>query len=104
MRILYDDTAAILEKDIKDAQRLCDVFNDDIAPAFRIEPIRPEEIEEYLQAAAQREADKITSLGRAKAELSFGSRFSVCPFIVVGFRLTETPENLRHLLGVVDGR
>ena len=36
MRILYDDTAAILEKDIKDAQRLCDVFNDDIAPAYRL--------------------------------------------------------------------
>jgi hypothetical protein len=104
MRILYNDTAAMLEKDIEDAQRLCDVFNDDIAPGFRVEPIRSEEIEEYLQAGAQREADKITSLARAKAELSFGSRFSACPFIVDAIRLTETPENLRRLLGAVAGQ
>jgi len=104
MRILYDDTAAMLEKDIEDAQRLCDVFNHDIAPAFCVKPITPEEIEEYLQAAAQRESDKVTSLARAKAELSFGNRFSACPFIVDAIRLTETPENLRRLLGAVAGQ
>ena len=93
-----------MEKDIKDAQRLCDVFNDDVAPAFRVKPITPEEIEEYLQAAAHREADKITSLARAKAELSFRSRFSACSFVVDAIRLTETPESLRRLLGVVDGQ
>ena len=104
MRILYNDTAAMLEKDIEDAQRLCDVFNHDIAPAFRVEPITPEEIEEYLQAAAQREADEMMSFARAKAEFSFGNRFSACPFIVDAIRLTETPENLRRLLGPLEAQ
>jgi hypothetical protein len=104
MRILYDDTAAMLEKDIQDAQRLCDVFNHDIAPAFCVESITPAEIEEYLQAAAHREADKVTSLARAKAEFSFGNRFSACPLIVDAIRLTETPENLRSLLGPLEAQ
>ena len=91
MRILYDDTAAMLEKDCKDAQRLCDVFNNEIAPAFRDEPITSGEIEEYLQVAARLEADKMTSLARAKAEFAFGNRFSVCPLIVKALRPTATP-------------
>ena len=104
MRVLYNDTAAMLEKDIEDAQRLCDVFNDDIAPGFRVEPVTSGEIEEYLQAAAQREADKMMSLARAKAQFSFGNRFSSCPFIVDAIRLTETPENLRRLLGPLEAQ
>lgn len=88
MNVLYRDTTALLEKDLQDAQRLCDIFNDEIAPAFGVEPITSEEIEEYLQASAHREANKITSLARAKAELAFGNRLSACPPIVEVIRLT----------------
>lgn len=34
MRILYDDTEALLQRDLEAAQRLCDLFNAEIAPAF----------------------------------------------------------------------
>ena len=73
MTILYSDTAALLEEDLQDAQRLCDLFNAEIAPAFGVAPITHEEIEEYLQAEASRESDRIRALARAKAELDFGN-------------------------------
>jgi len=91
MSILYSDTAALLDKELQDAQPLCDLFNTEIVPAFGVEPITHEEIEEYLQAAGQREADKITSLAPAKAEFAFENRFSACPHIVEAIRSGETP-------------
>jgi len=95
MRVLFDDTTAMLEKDNEDAQRLCDLFNAEIAPVFCVEPISPEEIEEYLQASTQLEVERITSLARAKAELDLGNRYSACPLIAEAIRLTESSEELR---------
>ena len=65
------ESRALLEKDRQAAQHLWGVFNAEIVPAYAVEPITDEEIEEYLQAAANREADAITALARAKAELAF---------------------------------
>jgi hypothetical protein len=79
MRVLYDDTAAILEEDLETARIYLAGFNVKIAPRLGIEPITSSELDECLRADAPREADAITSLARATAELEFGNRLAGYP-------------------------
>ena len=88
-------------KGISKRHSVCAAFNAEIAPTFSVEHITPQEIEEYVQSAASREADVITALARAKSEIAFGNRFSACPFLVETIRLTESPEEYHRLLGSV---
>jgi hypothetical protein len=81
MRVLYDDTAAILKRDLETAEIYLAGFNVKIAPRLGIEPITSSELEECLLADAPREADVITSLARAKAELEFGNRLAGYPLV-----------------------
>ena len=81
MRVLYDDTAAILKKDLETAEILLAGFNVKIAPRLGIEPITSDELEECLLADAPKEADAIASLAHAKAELDFGNRHSGYPLL-----------------------
>jgi hypothetical protein len=81
LRILYDDTAETLAKGNQTAQRMCAIFNEELAPALGIEPITPEELEAYLRDAAPQEAEKITNLARAKAEFDFGNRLTAYPLV-----------------------
>jgi hypothetical protein len=57
MRVLYDDAAAILKKDLEIAAIYLAGFNVKIAPRLGIEPITSSELEECLLADAPREAD-----------------------------------------------
>lgn len=86
LRILYDDTAKALAKGNQTAQRMCTIFNEELAPAFGVDPITPKELEEYLSAAAPREAETITALARAKAEFDFGNRLTAYPLIAKAMR------------------
>src|ERR1039457_1595905 len=79
MRVLYNDTAAILEEDLETARIYLAGFSVKIAPRLGIEPITLSELEECLLADAPREADAITSLARARAELEFGHRLAGYP-------------------------
>jgi hypothetical protein len=81
MRVLYDDTVAILEKGLETAEILLAGFNVKIAPRLGIEPITSEELEECVLADAPKEADAIASLARAKAELDFGNRLAGYPLV-----------------------
>ena len=86
-------TEGLLQR-VEAAQRLCDLLNAEIAPAFSVEHITPQEIEEYVQSAASREVDIITSSQQwhgVKAEMALGNRFSACPLLVETIRLTECP-------------
>lgn len=69
IQVLYDDTAAILKEELEAAEIFLAGFNVKIAAPLGIEPITSEELEECLLADAPKEADAITSLARAKAEL-----------------------------------
>jgi hypothetical protein len=81
MRVLYNDTAAILEEDLETARIYLAGFSVKIAPRLGIEPITLSELEECLLADAPREADAITSLARARAELEFGRRLAGYPLV-----------------------
>lgn len=91
MRVLYHDTAAILKNDLETAAIFLAGFNVKIAPRLGIEPITSSELEECLVAGARREADAITTLARAAAELAFGNRLAAYPLISKAIRLTEPP-------------
>ena len=95
MQALYEDIAEILKKDLEAAEIFLAGFNVKIAPRLGIVPITSSELEEYLTAAAPREADIIATLARAKAELAFGNRLAACPVIAKAIRQTESPEKLR---------
>src|ERR1035441_1743571 len=84
MRVLYHDTAAILKRDLEKAEILLAGFNVKIAPRLGIEPITSPELDECLRADAPREADAITSLARATAELEFGNRLAGYPLAAKG--------------------
>ena len=81
MRVLYDDTAAILKRDLETAEIYLAGFNVKIAPRLGVEPITSSELEECLPADAPREADAITSLARATADLEFGNRHAGYPLV-----------------------
>src|SRR5664280_1583435 len=81
MRVLYDDTAAMLKKDLELAEIYLAGFSVKIAPRLGIEPITSSELEECLLADAPREVDAITSLARARAELEFGHRLAGYPLV-----------------------
>ena len=70
-----------------------------IAPRVGSDPITPYELAEYIQIAGPKEAEIITTLARAKAELAFGNRLEACPLIAEAIRLTESSEELRDPLG-----
>ena len=86
LRILYDDTAEALAKINQTAQRLCTIFNEELAPAFGVEPVMADELEDYLITAAPMEAETITNLARAKAEFDFGNRLVAYPLIAKTIR------------------
>jgi hypothetical protein len=86
LRVLYDDKAEALAKANQTAQTMCTIFNEELAPAFGVEPITPDELEEYLRAAAPREVQKITTLARAKAEFAFGNRLTAYPLVAKTIR------------------
>ena len=90
MPVLYDDTAAILKKDLETAEVFLAGFNVDIAPRLEIEAITSTELEECLLADAPREVDSVTSLARASAELLFGNRFAGFPLVAKVFRGYES--------------
>lgn len=81
MRVLYDDTAAILKKELETAGIFLAGFNMKIAPRLGIEPIATDELEECLLADAPMQADVIASLARAKAELAFGNSRAGYPLV-----------------------
>jgi hypothetical protein len=66
-------------------------FNVKIAPRIGSDPITPYELAEYIQIARPKEAEIITTLARAKAELAFGNRLAACPLIAEAIRHTESP-------------
>ena len=76
MHVLYEDTAAILKKDLELAEKYLATFNVKIAPRIGVKPITSSELEECLVADAPRDAENITSLARVEAELVFGNRFA----------------------------
>jgi hypothetical protein len=87
--VLYDDTAAILKKDLETAQIYVAGFNVKIAPRLGIEPITCHELEGCLFADVPREADAITSLAHAQAELEFGNRhggYALCAKVLHGYK------------------
>jgi hypothetical protein len=45
LRILYDDTVEALAKGNDTAQKMCTIFNEELAPTFGVEPITPDELE-----------------------------------------------------------
>ncbi len=90
MRVLYDDTAAILKKDLETAELFRALFGVEIAPRLGIEPITSYELEECLLADAPREADVFTSLARATAELKFGNTFAGYPLLAKVLRGYES--------------
>ena len=63
-----------------------------IAPRIGSDPITPYELAEYIQIAGPKEAEIITTLARAKAELAFGNRLAACPLIAEAMR--KRPANL----------
>jgi hypothetical protein len=65
MRVLYEDTTAILKKDLEAAEIYLAGFNVKIAPRLGLEPITSSELEECLVADAPREAEALASLARA---------------------------------------
>ena len=81
MRVLYDDTTAILKRDLEKAEIYLAGFNVKIAPRLGIEPITSSELEECLLADAPKEADVITLVARATAELEFGNRHAGYPLV-----------------------
>jgi hypothetical protein len=90
MRVLYHDTAAILKKDLETAEIYLAGFSVKIAPRLGIEPITWSELEECLLADAPKEADAITSLARARAELEFGNTFVGYPLVAKVLRGYES--------------
>jgi len=76
MRVLYEDTAAMLKKDLERAEIYLAGFNVKIAPRLGLEPITSSELEICLLADVPREVEAITLLARAKAELDLGNRFA----------------------------
>ena len=74
------------DKESQDAQDLCSFFSDEIAPALSVEPITREEIDDYVSTSAPRDADKITTLARAEAELAFGNRLTAYPLLAKAIR------------------
>jgi hypothetical protein len=91
LRILYDDTAEALAKGNQTAQRMCTIFNEELAPMFEVEPITPDELDDYLRSAAPREAETITTLARAKAEFDFGNRLTAYPLIAKAIQQSAQP-------------
>ncbi len=81
MRVLYDDTTAILKRDLEKAEIYLAGFNVKIASRLGIEPITSSELEECLRADAPKEADAITSLTHGTAELGFGNRHAGYPLV-----------------------
>jgi hypothetical protein len=81
MRVLYDDTAAILKRDLEKAEIYLTGFNVKIAPRLGIEPITSSELEECLRADAPRETDVITLVARATAEFELGNRHAGYPLV-----------------------
>src|ERR1035438_1515244 len=61
MRVLYNDTAAILEEDLETARIYLAGFSVKIAPRLGIEPITLSELEECLLADAPRRSEEHTS-------------------------------------------
>jgi hypothetical protein len=96
MQALYADSAEILKKDLEAAEILLAGFNVKIAPRIGSDPITPYELAEYIQIAGPKEAEIITTLARAKAELAFGNRLAACPLIAEAIRQTESPEELQN--------
>ena len=90
MRVLYDDTAAMLKKDLELAEIYLAGFSVKIAPRLGIEPIPSSELEECLQADVPKQADAITSLARAQAELEFGNRLAGYPLVAKVLRGYES--------------
>lgn len=90
MRVLYDDTAAILKEDLEIAEIYLAGFSVKIAPRLGVEPITLYELEECLLADAPKEADAITSLARARAELDFGNRLAGYPLVAKVLRGYES--------------
>jgi hypothetical protein len=92
MRILYDDTAESLTVWNQTAQKLRTIFNDELAAALGVEPITPDELDDYLRDAAPREAEKITALARAKAEFDFGNRLVAFPLVAKVMQQSAQPQ------------
>lgn len=83
MNILFDDEAEGLAKDNQDAEILCSIFfNQKLAPRLGVEPITADELEECLRADAPKEAEAMTTLARADAELMFGNRRNAVSLLV----------------------
>jgi phosphoribosylcarboxyaminoimidazole (NCAIR) mutase len=96
MQALYADSAEILKKDLEAAEIFLAGFNVKIAPRIGSDPITPFELAEYIQIAGPKEAEIITTLAGAKAELAFGNRLAACPLIAEAIRQTESPEELQN--------
>jgi len=92
MQALYQDSAEMLKNDLEAAEIFLAGFNVKIAPRIGSDPITPYELAEYIQIAGPKEAEIITTLARAKAELAFGNRLAACPLIAEAMR--KRPANL----------
>jgi len=96
MQVLWDDAETALIKELVFAESLCGEFNLRVAPRYGVDPITPEELQQYVTQTLSRKVEFAVKLARGKAEFEFGNRYSAYPLIAEAMHLTEVPEDLKR--------